>query len=130
MILALTCLFPSTAVPVFNRFYPGIASPTVGLPAIGPGSGIVADAISGPRPAPSSNDYSTTTTDFEDDDKGVYELGPDTAKMIEEMREQEHGTPESLAARKKATLAALKRVPKIVGSIDHAIMPMAPVSAP
>lgn len=113
-------------------------SPMGGFPAIGPGSGSanhITDAIPGPRSA----SYSRSTapgTDFEDDDKGVYELDPDTAKLVEDMKRQDqhqHGDnkSESVAAanRKKGLLAALKGVPRVVGSMDHAIAPMAPVSS-
>ena len=66
--------------------------------------------------------------DYEDDDKGVYELNQ--AEPVEEIGAKEGEKPlDAEAARKKAALSTLKRVPKIVGSIDHAIMPMAPVSA-
>lgn len=100
-----------------DRFYPGIASPTLELPAIGPGSGTATDAISGPR------------NDYEDDDKGVYELNESSSdnenQVLEDIKDRK--SPPGAAARKKAALAALKRVPKVVGSINHAIMPMAPV---
>ncbi|XP_006462099.1 hypothetical protein AGABI2DRAFT_143787 [Agaricus bisporus var. bisporus H97] len=120
---------------LMRGFYPGMQSPMGGFPAIGPGSGSanhITDAIPGPRSA----SYSRSTapgTDFEDDDKGVYELDPDTAKLVEDMKRQDqhqHGDnkSESVAAanRKKGLLAALKGVPRVVGSMDHAIAPMAP----
>jgi hypothetical protein len=111
-----------------------------GFPVIGPGSSgshHLTDAISEPRSASDRKSMApgTTTADFEDDDKGVYELDFDAAKTIEEMKRQErrlHGDDNtgSIAAanRKKGLLAALKGVPKVVGSLDHAIAPTAPVS--
>lgn len=110
------------------------------FPVIGPGSGgsnHLVDAISEPSSTSDGKSMAPglTTADFEDDDKGVYELDFDAAKTIEEMKKQERrlrrddDTGDSAAAnRKKGLLAALKGVPKVVGSLDHAIAPMAPVS--
>jgi hypothetical protein len=71
--------------------------------------------------------------DFEDDDKGVYELVEELKNQAEEAADDMETDPnaadkEGKAARRKGVLAKLKRVPRIVGSVDHAIMPMAPVS--
>ncbi|KAJ3571143.1 hypothetical protein NP233_g3949 [Leucocoprinus birnbaumii] len=106
-----------------KEFYPGIASAAFDVPAIGPGSGIIADAISGPR-----SSKTTTTTDFEDEDKGVYELVQEQDPSSSSKDNNNPETKEAQAARKQALLAKLKRVPKIVGSVNHAIMPMPPVS--
>lgn len=76
------------------------------------------NTIPGPRGPP---------LDYEDEDKGVYELNQ--AEPLEETgaKESERPLDAEATARKKAALSTLKRVPKVVGSIDHAIMPMAPV---
>ncbi|KAF9449936.1 L-serine ammonia-lyase [Macrolepiota fuliginosa MF-IS2] len=115
---------------LMRGFYPGIASPTLGLPAIGsPRSGVIAGTISGldagqPR-------SSSLRSDYEDEDKGVYELNESMSSDVLEEEDQAKGPGRSIAAaaarkKKAAALAALKRVPKVVGSIDHAVIPMAP----
>ncbi|KAF5362546.1 hypothetical protein D9756_002551 [Leucocoprinus leucothites] len=108
-------------------FYPGIASPGFDVPAIGPGSGRVADAISGPRF--NTNKSSPTTTHFEDDDKSVYELVEEQDPTSKNGEVKPDESLASQAAKRKGVLAKMKYVPKIVGSVDHAIMPMPPVSS-
>jgi hypothetical protein len=126
-----------------------MVAPTFEFPAIGPGSASLSTrypsdkfAINSPyRAKPidynsnknhrdNDTDKTTRTTDYEDDEKGVYEVvqeGLESERPSLEASESGSESPESIAAKRKAALAKLKRVPRIVGSVDHAIMPMAPV---
>jgi len=109
------------------RFYPGVTSSS-DIPAIGPGYGLVADAFSGLRFDPKLPTPSTTSTAVsEETHKSFYELDEEQDLSFTNL-ETERSRAESQAAMRTANFAKLKRVPKIVGSVNHAIIPMPPVS--
>lgn len=106
------------------RFYPGVAS-SFDVPAIDLDSDIATGAISGPRlDSRLSPPSRTSTAALEEDDKDIYEEQDLSSTGLE----AERNRVESQAARRRVILAKLKRVPKIVGSMNHAIIPMPPVS--
>ncbi|KXN89382.1 L-serine dehydratase 2 [Leucoagaricus sp. SymC.cos] len=53
-------------------------------------------------------------------------IGPGSSKAADAISVETNETPESQLMKRKVALAKLKKVPRILGSVDHAIMPMAP----
>jgi len=90
----------------------------------------MADAFSSLRFDPKLPTPSTTSTAVsvsEETHKTFYELDKEQDLSFTDL-ETEWTRAESQAAMRTAIFAKLKRVPKIVGSVNHAIIPMPPVS--
>jgi len=88
----------------------------------------MADGFSSLRFDPRLPTPSTTSTAVsEETHKNFYELDEEQHLSFTDL-ETEWTRAESQAAMRTGIFAKLKRVPKIVGSVNHAVIPMPPVS--